>query len=63
MPKPQPRRLKVATHCRELRPNLRTTSQLLLRGNWLAAAGFAPGTVAVVEVAPGQLTITTASHV
>lgn len=63
MSKHQPRRLKVATHFRELHPNLRTTAQLLLRGNWLAAAGFAPGSVAVVQVAPGRLTITTASHV
>ncbi|MGI4870437.1 MAG: SymE family type I addiction module toxin [Janthinobacterium lividum] len=56
------RRLKVATFYRALHPNLRTTAQLILCGNWLAAAGFTPGTVAVVEVAPGQLTITPASN-
>ncbi len=55
------RRLKVATHFRRLHPQLSTTSKLTLSGDWLAAAGFAPGTIAQVEVQAGRLIITTAT--
>ncbi len=58
----KPRRLKVATHYRSLqRPlwgSLSTTAKLTLAGDWLAAAGFAPGAVALVEVQYGRLVIT-----
>ena len=52
------RRLKVAKYYRRLHPVLSTTSLLVLRGNWLAQAGFVPGATAVVEVEPGRLIIT-----
>ncbi len=55
------RRIKVATHFRSLRPQLSTTSKLILSGDWLAAAGFAPGTVAAIEVQAGRLIITAAA--
>ena len=58
MPSPTPRRLKIAPLYRQLRPGHRITSQLLLAGDWLKAAGFAPGAVALVEVSKGQLVIT-----
>jgi hypothetical protein len=58
MSQPTPRRLTVARHYRQLHPHLSTTSKLLLQGDWLTAAGFPPGTVAVVEVQAGRLTIT-----
>jgi hypothetical protein len=54
----RPRQLKVTTHYRQLAPQLRTTARLLLLGNWLAAAGFGPGVVAVVQVEAGRLIIT-----
>lgn len=54
------RRLKVAPHYRQLSPRLSITSKLILSGNWLEAAGFAPGCIAHVEVAAGQLIITPA---
>ena len=53
----QARRIKVAPHFRQLHPVQRITSKLLLQGNWLAAAGFAPGTVAAIEVQAGRLII------
>ena len=53
-----PRRLKVALHYRRLHPDLSTTSLLVLRGNWLAEAGFVPGATVVVEVEAGRLIIT-----
>ncbi|GAA3987092.1 SymE family type I addiction module toxin [Hymenobacter antarcticus] len=56
----QARRIKVAPHYRQLHPQVRITSQLRLQGNWLAAAGFAPGTVAAIEVQAGRLIITPA---
>jgi len=56
------RRLKVALYYRRLHPTLSTTSQLVLRGNWLAEAGFGPGVTAVVEVEIGRLTITIAAN-
>ena len=52
------RRLKVACHFRQLHPHLSTTAKLTLQGDWLAAAGFPPGAVALVEVQAGRLTIT-----
>jgi hypothetical protein len=55
------RRIKLATHFRSLHPQLSTTSKLTLSGDWLAAAGFAPGAIAQVEVQAGRLIITTAS--
>lgn len=55
------RRIKVATHFRSLHPQLSTTSKLTLSGNWLAAAGFAPGAIAQVEVQAGRLIITPAA--
>lgn len=55
------RRIKVAPHYRQLHPQVRITSQLRLQGNWLAAAGFAPGTVAAIEVHAGRLVITLAA--
>jgi hypothetical protein len=55
------RRIKVATHFRSLRPQLSTTSKLTLSGDWLAAAGFAPGTTAAIEVQAGRLIITAAT--
>lgn len=55
------RQIKVATHYRQLHPQLRTTAKLLLQGNWLEAAGFAPGTVAAIEVQAGRLIITPAA--
>jgi hypothetical protein len=55
-----PRRLKVAKHYRQLHPRLSTTSKLTLQGDWLAAAGFAPGAIAQVEVQAGRLIITPA---
>ena len=54
----QPRRLQVATHYRSLHPRLSTTAKLTLSGDWLAAAGFPPGAVALVEVQAGRLVIT-----
>jgi len=48
----------VALHYRRLHPALSTTSLLVLRGNWLAQAGFVPGATAVVEIEPGRLIIT-----
>lgn len=55
-----PRCLKVAKHYRQLHPRLSTTSKLILQGDWLTAAGFPPGAVAVVQVQAGQLVITPA---
>ena len=56
----QARRIKVAPLYRQLHPQVRITSQLRIQGNWLAAAGFAPGTVAAIEVQAGRLIITAA---
>lgn len=61
MPQQTTRRLKVAKHYRSLHPRLSTTSKLTLSGDWLAAAGFAPGTVAAIEVQAGRLIITAAA--
>lgn len=55
------RRLKVAMFYKSCHPNLKTAPELLLRGDWLAAAGFAPGAVAVVQVEAGRLIITPAA--
>lgn len=33
-------------------------SKLRLKGHWLTAAGFAPGTTAAVSVLPGRIVIT-----
>ena len=56
----QARRIKVAPHYKFLSPRLAITSKLMLQGDWLAAAGFAPGTVAAIEVQAGRLIITAA---
>ncbi|UYZ60199.1 SymE family type I addiction module toxin [Hymenobacter latericus] len=56
-----PRRLKVAPHFKRLHPRPAVTSSLRLQGDWLEAAGFAPGTVALVHVEAGRLIITPAS--
>ncbi len=58
MAQPSTRRLKVARFFRQLHPQLTTTAKLTLQGNWLEAAGFHPGAIALVEVAPGRLVIT-----
>ena len=54
------RRLKVAPLYRSCHPQQRITSQLRIQGNWLAAAGFPPGSIAAVEVQTGRLIITPA---
>ena len=54
----QARRLKVAPLYRSCHPQQRITSQLRIQGNWLAAAGFPPGSIATVEVHAGRLIIT-----
>ena len=56
----QARRLKVAPLYRSCHPQQRITSQLRIQGNWLAAAGFPPGTVAAIVVQAGRLIITPA---
>ncbi|TYZ12757.1 type I toxin-antitoxin system SymE family toxin [Hymenobacter lutimineralis] len=53
-----PRRLKVAPHYKRLHPTLAVTSSLRLQGDWLTAAGFAPGATALVQVEAGRLIIT-----
>lgn len=57
----QARRLKVAPLYRSCHPQQRITSQLRMQGNWLAAAGFPPGSIATVEVQAGRLIITPAT--
>ncbi|MBD2768458.1 type I addiction module toxin, SymE family [Hymenobacter sp. BT664] len=57
----QARRIKVTPHYRQLHPRVRITSKLMLQGNWLEAAGFAPGTIATIEVQAGRLVITPAT--
>ena len=61
MPSTASRRLKVAPHFKSLHPRPAVTSSLRLQGDWLEAAGFAPGTVAVVQVENGRLIITPAA--
>ncbi|WP_262383905.1 type I toxin-antitoxin system SymE family toxin [Hymenobacter lutimineralis] len=58
MPATMPRRLKVAPHYKRLHPTLAVTSSLRLQGDWLTAAGFAPGATALVQVEAGRLIIT-----
>ncbi|MDO7846494.1 SymE family type I addiction module toxin [Hymenobacter sp. M29] len=57
----KPRRLKVAPLYTRLSPELKVTSKLRLSGDWLKAAGFAPGDFASVEVGQGRLIITKAA--
>jgi hypothetical protein len=54
------RKIKVAPHFARRRYDTTITSKLLLQGNWLEAAGFGPGTVAI-EVQAGRLIITPAA--
>ncbi|GAA4382067.1 SymE family type I addiction module toxin [Hymenobacter koreensis] len=55
------RRLKVAPHHKRLHPRPAVTSSLRLQGDWLQAAGFAPGTTALIQVEAGRLVITPAN--
>ncbi|RTQ52296.1 type I toxin-antitoxin system SymE family toxin [Hymenobacter gummosus] len=61
MPSNAPRRLKVAPHFKRLPPRPAVTSSLRLQGDWLEAAGFPPGSTAVVHIEAGRLVITPAA--
>jgi hypothetical protein len=52
------RRIKVAAFYTSLSPKLKIISSLRLTGAWLYQAGFIPGDLVAVEVAPGRLIIT-----
>lgn len=51
------RKLKVVAFYRSLHPELKIASAIRLQGEWLRQAGFNPGDVVDVDVAPGYLTI------
>ena len=51
------RRIKVAAFYKSLHPELKVTSSLRLRGEWLRQAGFDPGDIVEVVVALGCLVI------
>lgn len=54
------RKVKVEFRHRRRAFGYAATAKLLLSGHWLEAAGFAPGTVAAIEVQAGRLIITPA---
>ncbi|WP_019946738.1 SymE family type I addiction module toxin [Hymenobacter aerophilus] len=54
------RHIKIEYRHRRRAFGYAATAKLLLSGHWLQAAGFAPGTVAQVEVQAGRLIITPA---
>ena len=54
------RHIKIEHRHRARRWGFVATAKLMLSGHWLEAAGFAPGTVASVEVQAGRLIITPA---
>lgn len=55
-----PRHIKIEVRHRRRRYGYAATAKIMLSGHWLQAAGFAPGTLAQVEVQAGRLIITPA---
>ena len=56
----QSRKIKVERRHRPRVYGYAATAKLMLSGHWLQAAGFAPGTIAAIEVQAGRLIITAA---
>ena len=56
-----PRHIKIEVRHRRRQYGYTATAKLLLSGHWLQAAGFAPGTLAQVEVQASRLIITPAT--